>query len=133
MNYLLDTSVLVDLLRSKNAAWGFWEDHKGDRIMTSWICAAEIFEGIYREPLERVEIKKDDFQKIIDKFTEVIEFNSDEADTAGRVKSDKVLRQSPIGDMDILIAATAISCDATLVTGNAKRFSKIPGLKIAAV
>ena len=34
-----------------------------------------------------------------------------------------------IGDMDILIAVTALHYDLTVVTHNTKHFSKIPGLQ----
>ena len=37
---------------------------------------------------------------------------------------------APIGNMDLLIAAHAISERATLVTNNLKHFSKVPGLKV---
>src|SRR5207247_2264382 len=38
---------------------------------------------------------------------------------------------TPIGAMDLLIAAHALSVDATLVTGNQEHFGRIDGLKIA--
>ncbi|OGP50970.1 MAG: nucleic acid-binding protein, partial [Deltaproteobacteria bacterium RBG_13_43_22] len=37
---------------------------------------------------------------------------------------------SPIDDMDLLIASTAMTLNYTLVTNNEKHFSKIKGLKI---
>jgi tRNA(fMet)-specific endonuclease VapC len=36
----------------------------------------------------------------------------------------------PIGNMDLLIAAHALSLRATVVTNNIKHFSMVPGLKI---
>ena len=38
---------------------------------------------------------------------------------------------TPIGPMDVLIAGTAVSLQATLVTHNVREFSRIPGLAIA--
>ncbi len=35
-----------------------------------------------------------------------------------------------IGDMDTLIAATALEEDLILVTGNTNHFARIPGIKI---
>lgn len=42
------------------------------------------------------------------------------------------LRRSgtPVGPYDMAIAAHALSRDATLVTNNAREFSRIPGLKV---
>ena len=36
----------------------------------------------------------------------------------------------PIGNMDLLIAAHAVSEGSTLVTNNLKHFEKVPGLKV---
>jgi tRNA(fMet)-specific endonuclease VapC len=36
----------------------------------------------------------------------------------------------PIGSMDLLIAAHAISLDVQLITHNVKEFGKVPGLRI---
>ena len=35
-----------------------------------------------------------------------------------------------IGDMDLLIAATALQCDLTLLTNNRRHFERIEGLRI---
>ena len=37
---------------------------------------------------------------------------------------------SPVDDMDLLIASTAMTLNYTLVTNNEKHYSKIKGLKI---
>ncbi len=38
---------------------------------------------------------------------------------------------SPIGPLDMLIAAHALSLDVTLVTSNVREFARVPGLRIA--
>jgi tRNA(fMet)-specific endonuclease VapC len=38
---------------------------------------------------------------------------------------------APLDDMDLLIGATALSHNLTLVTNNEKHFSRIPGLSVA--
>jgi tRNA(fMet)-specific endonuclease VapC len=40
------------------------------------------------------------------------------------------LRHSPIGALDTLIAAHALSIGAVIVTGNVKHFSRVPGLAV---
>jgi tRNA(fMet)-specific endonuclease VapC len=39
-------------------------------------------------------------------------------------------RGTPIGPLDTLIAAHALSLDATLVTNNVREFSRVPGLRV---
>ena len=47
-----------------------------------------------------------------------------------RVKCDLMLRGLLIGPMDLLIAAHALSLNATLVTNNEREFKRVKGLKI---
>jgi tRNA(fMet)-specific endonuclease VapC len=37
---------------------------------------------------------------------------------------------TPIGNMDLLIAAHALAADAILVTNNTAEFARVPGLRI---
>lgn len=47
-----------------------------------------------------------------------------------RIRSAVERLGRPVGNMDLLIAAHAVSQRATLVTNTLKHFSHIPGLKI---
>ena len=47
-----------------------------------------------------------------------------------RVKCDLLKRGLLIGPMDLLIAAHALSLDATLVTNNVREFKRVAGLKL---
>jgi len=54
---------------------------------------------------------------------------SEAGPTYGRIRSELKKRGSPIGAMDLLIAAHAIYLDVVLVTDNVREFKGIPGLK----
>jgi tRNA(fMet)-specific endonuclease VapC len=58
----------------------------------------------------------------------VIEVNQAIADRAAHVHADLTRRGLPIGDADILIAATALELGRAVVTGNEKHFSRIGAL-----
>lgn len=131
MNYLLDTSVLIELLRQKPEAKAFIDSHVKDPITTSCVCEAEIYEGIYREKTENILTKKEIFKNLLSKLFAIIPFDSKQAEVAGQIRAALSLRGSLIGDLDVLIAAAAISQNATLVTKNPTHFSKIPGLQVA--
>jgi len=47
-----------------------------------------------------------------------------------RIRTGLELSGKPIGNMDLLIAAHAVSQGMTVVTNNLKHFSKVPGLKV---
>lgn len=130
MIYLLDTSILIELLRSKPEAQDFLDKQNEDTILTSSICEAEVYEGIYRERAENFLQKKLTFQRLLGKFPPVVPFDSLQAETAGKIRADLAIKGSLIGDLDILIAAAAISQNATLVTKNLTHFQKIPGLQL---
>ncbi|MBU0990827.1 MAG: VapC toxin family PIN domain ribonuclease, partial [Proteobacteria bacterium] len=48
----------------------------------------------------------------------------------GKIREGLQKQGTPIGAMDLLIAAHAIFLDAVLVTNNTREFERVPGLKI---
>ena len=60
----------------------------------------------------------------------LIEITSEIMNTFGEIKAYTQKIGKTIDDMDLLIAATAITNDFTLVTHNTKHFENIPNLKI---
>ena len=54
-----------------------------------------------------------------------------QADRAARIAAE--LKDSPIGFSDCQVAATALEDNAALLTFNREHFSRVPGLRLAAV
>lgn len=63
-------------------------------------------------------------------LVEVVPFDLDCAKALGTIKSKLRLSGKPTGEVDALIAATAMNYNATLVTRNQKHFENIEGLKL---
>lgn len=62
---------------------------------------------------------------------ELVAFDRDDAMHAADIR-DHLRRQGrPIGPYDLLIAAQARRCNATLVTANTREFERVPGLVVA--
>jgi tRNA(fMet)-specific endonuclease VapC len=59
---------------------------------------------------------------------QVLPFGSTEADMAATLRVTLEAQGIPIGPIDTLIAATALSHQATLVTHNLREFQRVPGL-----
>ncbi len=57
-------------------------------------------------------------------------FGLPEAKVAGRIRAALEAAGTPIGPLDVLIAATALANNATLVTRNDREFSRVSGLAI---
>jgi tRNA(fMet)-specific endonuclease VapC len=56
-------------------------------------------------------------------------FDGDCAAHAAHIRASLEAAGTPIGPHDVLIAATALRHQATLVTRNAREFSRVPGLQ----
>lgn len=132
MNYLLDTSIIIEMLRNNPKVKEFITANPKARFTTSTICAAEIWEGIFRER-EKHEKKKEEFVKLLESFDKVIFFNSEQAQIAGEIRSNLAVRGKSIGDLDVLIAAAAKVNNATIWTKNPKHFQRIKNLEVLAL
>lgn len=61
---------------------------------------------------------------------ELFPFDFDGAMKYGKIRSDLEKRGTPIGSLDTLIAAHALSLNLTIITNNEKEFRRVHGLKI---
>jgi len=123
---ILDTSFLIDLQREwvraeAGAATRFLRIHDRDEFAISVAAVIEFLEGY--------EILRDG-ERFLEPF-EWIDVTPRIARTASRVR--RTLRQSgnPIGDFDILIAATTIEFQGNLVTADVGHFEIIENLMLA--
>ncbi len=125
MNYLLDTSVLIPLIRDKVGAYDLLKNVKGRRVVSS-ICVAELYEGVFRS--DQVEKSKEKLEEFLEEFDEIIPFASREAVVFGKLKAK--MKRELIPDMDLQIAATCIANELVLVTSDTRHFPKVSGLKL---
>jgi tRNA(fMet)-specific endonuclease VapC len=61
---------------------------------------------------------------------EILPYDDMAAQEYGRIRATLERQGTPIGSMDMLIAAHALSLNCTLVTNNEREFSHVPSLKI---
>ena len=125
MTYLLDTSILIPLLRMKQEARKIVRDLRGRKVVSS-VCVAELYEGIYRS--EQLEKNKTKLENFLEELDEIVSFSSKEAVIFGKLKAE--MKRELIPDMDLQIAATCIANDLILVTSDIRHFPKAPGLKL---
>lgn len=61
---------------------------------------------------------------------EILEFDTAAAEEYGNIRARLEKTGTPIGSLDMLIAAHAKASGCTLVTNNLKEFSRVEGLKV---
>jgi tRNA(fMet)-specific endonuclease VapC len=123
---LLDTNVVVAFLNGDNLMLKNIKDEI-NRIALSSLVVAELDYGAKishraKENLERL-------YRFID-AVHVVPFDVECAKIFGTIKSKLRSIGKPTGEVDALIAATAMAYKATLATANRKHFENIEGLKI---
>ena len=125
---LLDTDTCIHLLResSLGAAERLKRVPAGE-IGTTSITAAELRYGALksarsRENMAAVEVFLSPLRRV--------DFNDDAATRFARLKHDLTRSGQVIGIMDMLIASIALAAQATLITGNTREFSRVPGLRV---
>ena len=91
------------------------------------IALAELYEGVYysRDP-EASETKLNDFLDSVS----MVGVDEETARIFGRERGRLRRAGAIIGDMDLMIAATALQYNLTLLTNNRRHFDRIEGLRI---
>ena len=125
--YFIETSAVIDYLRGKSETIKLINELGGE-LTSSYICLAELYEGIARTN------KKEKAEKgVLDFFSglsEVYGLDEEIAKTFGRIRADLKKEGKVIEDLDIIIASTCLVYDLVLVTYNPKHFRRIKNLKI---
>ena len=121
--FMLDTSVCVSLIRGR--AVGTLPAL--DRCVVSVITAAELEIGVVRS--NRPAQQRAAVAGLLAQLR-VLPFEVEAVRFYGETRVDLERRGTPIGPLDLLIAAHARSLGATLVTGNVGEFRRVDGLNV---
>ena len=130
MRYLLDTNICVYLINRRPHHETVLRHMDGltyGDILISAITIAELRYGVANSA--RPERNQEKFESFIERF-EIADFDDEAAAVYGYIRAGLKNAGTPIGPLDTLIAAHAISLQCTLVTNNVREFERVPGLKI---
>src|SRR5438874_80933 len=111
MTHLIDSDWVADYLKGRRAAVDLLDSLAVDGIAISAVTYGEIYEGIYygRDPRNHARI----FGQFL-RITPVFPVTRSIWKRFARLRGDLRRRGLLIGDMDLLIAATALEHDLTL-------------------
>ena len=125
---LLDTNICIYLMEGRAAsAAARLEASNPDTVGIPMIVAAELRYAAAHS------LRKDANTQRLDRFLSQLQlfpFEERGTHTYAELKDTLVRAGTPIGPMDMLIAATALANDAILVTNNVREFSRVPGLRV---
>lgn len=125
---MLDTNICIYLIKEQPASvLDRFASHPVGDIGVSVITLAELEHGITKS--SRPARNRAALEQFVSPL-EVASFDRDATAAYGRLRNLLEKKGQPIGSMDLLIAAHAISLDVRLITHNVKEFGKVPGLRI---
>ncbi len=129
MKFLLDTNVCIDVLRGRADVIARFRKHSPDKLHVSAVTAFELIQGAGRAPQAFRAIERQKVNTLLTHIT-TIQFDRECGILAGEINASLLNAGTPVGIMDVFIAATALRMKLPLVTNNARDFSKIKALKL---
>ena len=130
VTHLVDTDWAIHYLHGRQDIMDRLEVLKHEGLGLSIISLAELYEGIYysRNPAQNEQGLRDFLQGV-----DIIGLDEEAAKIFGRERGRLRAVGMMIGDFDLLIGATALQYDLTLLTNNRQHFERIEGLRIESV
>ncbi len=128
MKVMLDTDICIYIIKQQPAAVlnRFLEYQVGD-ICISSITLSELRYGVAKS------LQREKNARALDEFViplEILPFDEQAARPYGEIRAALEKAGTPIGSMDLLIAAHAVSLGVLLATNNTREFSRVSGLNL---
>jgi tRNA(fMet)-specific endonuclease VapC len=128
MKFLLDTNICIYIIKQKplEVLHKFKTYQVGD-IGISSITVAELEFGVQKSQYPAKN------QQALAQFLlplKIVDFDNAAATIYGDIRAKLEKQGTPIGSLDTLIAAHALSLQVTLITNNIREFNRVPNLKI---
>ncbi len=131
MTYLIDTDWVIDHLNHVERVTRRLEEFAPDGLALSIISLAELYEGVYygSDPGE----SEAALQRFLHPELAVLGLDEDTCKIFGKERGRLRAAGLIIGDCDLLIGATALRHNLTLLTNNRRHFERIEGLRLESV
>jgi tRNA(fMet)-specific endonuclease VapC len=128
VKYLLDTNICIFLIKRRPPkVLRRFQLHSTDEIAVSSVTLAELRYGADKST------RSIQAHQALDEFLTplaVVDFDGLAAGHYGKIRAALERQGTPIGSLDMLIAAHALSLGVTLVTNNVSEYSRVSGLAI---
>ncbi len=128
MRYMLDTNICIYVIKHKpETVFQKLQNTNPEDVCISSVTYAELVHGV--EKSAAVEKNRLALSMLLANM-EILDFDVDAADCYGKIRAVLEKKGTPIGPLDMMIAAHAQSLGYTVVTNNVKEFSRVSALRI---
>lgn len=127
MAYLLDADWVINALAGRRQAAAILNQLAPEGIAISWITAGEVYEGVFNAPDPQHRLAT--VRQFLSPFR-MLGVNDPIMERFAEIRSLLRRRGQLISDFDILLAATALHYDLTVLTFNLRHLSRIPHLSL---
>lgn len=124
--YMLDTDISSYIIQRRPESFTDRFEKRADALCVSVMTAAELRFGANKAA-------RRELTDLVEAFLErlaILDWTADVTFHYATIRTAIERADKPVGNMDLLIAAHAVSQGLTLVTNNIKHFSHVPKLKI---
>lgn len=125
--FLLDTDTVIYALKGQSRITENLRVHLHDPMYLSSITMMELYYGAYKSRNIDANLAK---LKAIEVAFTLLSPGPETSEICGRLKANLEGQGLRLADLDLLIAAIALTRNLTLISNNQRHFSRIPGLKL---
>ena len=130
MGTLIDTSILIGVQRGPLDPARLGSEDDDEPVAIAAITASELLHGVHRLSSAVARTRAERFVERVLASIPVIPFDLEVARVHARLDAELSAAGTPVGDADLMIAATAVALDYRIATRDLRSFPKIKGLDL---
>lgn len=127
MPYIIDADFAIQALAGRSPAAAAVRDLSSTGISISFVTLGEIYEGAFNSPNPQPRL--DTFRRFLSAF-DILNLNDPIMERFAEIRALLRRRGEIISDFDIIIGATALHYDLTVLTFNLRHLQRIPDLRV---
>jgi predicted nucleic acid-binding protein len=129
MAFLIDADVIIQAERKALDLDAWLRAHPDEEIKMAAITVAELWHSVERATGMHRARRQKFLQPALQAF-EIVPYSEMAAVQHARLWADMETAGQRMSPHDLILAATALECGATVVTCNVRRFAAVPGLTV---
>lgn len=129
MGIIFDTIEIITMERNRKEIEEIVLGREDEAFGISVVTVAELLHGVERADTDIRKINRQAFVEKVMEFFPIFAFDVTVARIYARIWATLAKKNMTVGAHDLIIAATAISLNYTVITSNIRDYNKIEGLK----